>query len=51
MLDELPRSSPIILTTKTGKAFKKRYFASRWKKATEATEIEDLHINDLRARL
>src|SRR5258706_11785510 len=48
MLDELPRSSPIILTTKTGKAFKKRYFASQWKKATEAAKITDLHFNDLR---
>ena len=48
MMDELPRTSPIILTTKTGKAFKKRYFASQWKKATEAAEITDLHFNDLR---
>jgi integrase len=48
MLDELPRSSPIILTTKTGKAFKKRYFASQWKAATEAAEITNLHFNDLR---
>ena len=48
MLDELPRSSPIILTTKTGKAFKKRYFASKWKSATDAAEITDLHFNDLR---
>jgi integrase len=48
MLDKLPRTSPIILTTKTGKAFKKRYFASRWKSATKAAEITDLHFNDLR---
>ena len=48
MLDELPRTSPIILTTKTGKPFKKRYFASRWNSATEAAEITDLHFNDLR---
>jgi hypothetical protein len=47
MLGELPRSSPIILTTKGGKAFKKRYFATQWK-ATEAAEITDLHFNDLR---
>jgi hypothetical protein len=45
MLGEL-RSSPIILTTKGGKAFKKRYFATQWK-ATEAAEITDLHFNDL----
>jgi hypothetical protein len=30
------------------KAFKKRYFASQWKKATEAAGIVDLHFNDLR---
>jgi integrase len=48
MLDELPRTSPLILNTKTGKAFKKRYFASQWKSATEAAEIADLHFNDLR---
>jgi integrase len=48
MLDKLPRSSPIILTTKTGKPFKKRYFASQWKKATQAAGITDLHFNDLR---
>ena len=48
MLDELPRRSPIILTTKTGKPFKKRYFASQWSSATNAAEIEDLHFNDLR---
>jgi site-specific recombinase XerD len=48
MLDELPRNSPIILTTKTGRPFKKRYFASQWKSATEAAEITDLHFNDLR---
>ncbi|MEH2564096.1 tyrosine-type recombinase/integrase [Bradyrhizobium sp. AZCC 2289] len=48
MLDELPRSSPIILTTKTGRPYKKRYFASQWKSATEAAEITDLHFNDLR---
>jgi site-specific recombinase XerC len=48
MLDKLPRTSTIILTTKTGKAFKKRYFASRWKTATLKAEIADLHFNDLR---
>jgi integrase len=48
MLDELPRRSPIILTTKTGKPFKKRYFASQWRSATKAAEISDLHFNDLR---
>lgn len=48
MLDKLPRSSPIILTTKTGKPFKKRYFASQWKAAMVRAGIADLHFNDLR---
>jgi integrase len=48
MLDELSRNSPIILTTKTGKAFKKRYFASQWKSATLKAGIIELHFNDLR---
>ena len=48
MLDELPRNSPIILTTKTGRPFKKSYFAARWKSATDAAEIKELHFNDLR---
>jgi integrase len=48
MLDEMARSSPVVLTTKTGKPFKKRDFAAQWKKATEAAGITDLHFNDLR---
>jgi integrase len=48
MLDKLPRTSPIILTTTTGKPFKKRYFAARWKSATLKAGISDLHFNDLR---
>ena len=47
-LDEMPRTSPVMLTTKTGKPFKKRDFAAQWKKATEAAGITDLHFNDLR---
>ena len=38
----------VVLTTKTGKPFKKRDFAAQWKKATEAAGITDLHFNDLR---
>jgi integrase len=48
MLDDMPRTSPLILTTTTGRAFKKRYFAAQWKKAGDEAEIEDLHFNDLR---
>lgn len=48
VLDSLPRKSPVILTTKTGQAFKKRWFASRWKSAMVDAGIQDLHFNDIR---
>ena len=33
MLDGMERVSPLILTTKTGQSFKKRYFARLWDEA------------------
>jgi integrase len=48
MLDGIPRTSPLILTTRTGRSFRKRYFARLWKQATQAAGIEDLHFHDLR---
>ena len=48
VLDGMPRISPLILTTKTGRAFKKRYFAEQWEKAATAAKIVDLHFHDLR---
>jgi integrase len=59
MLDKMERKSPLILTTKTGQAFKKRYFARRWDEAMEAAKLQqiqlpgidepvDLHFHDLR---
>src|SRR5215208_1922572 len=48
MLDGIPRVSPLILTTKTGLAFKKRYFAELWDRAASAAGITDLHFHDLR---
>ena len=48
MLDELPRTSPLILTTKTGMAFQKRYFSRLWSEATERAGLGDLHFHDLR---
>ena len=33
MLDGMERDSPLILTTKTGQSFKKRYFARLWDEA------------------
>ena len=48
MLDGLPRVSPLILTTKTGQFFKKRYFAHLWEKATTTRGYQELHFHDLR---
>jgi integrase len=50
MLDGMSRSkcAPLIVTTKTGRAFTKRYFAEQWQEAAEAAGIVDLHFHDLR---
>ncbi|RIY00172.1 integrase [Aureimonas flava] len=47
-LDDLPRRSTLILTTKTGRQFKKRYFAEKWEETCKAAEIADLHFHDIR---
>lgn len=47
-LDGLPKRSTLIITTKTGRAFKKRYFADRWEATCEAAGITDLHFHDIR---
>jgi integrase len=59
MLDQMERTSPLILTTKTGQSFKKRYFARLWDEAMKAAGVQqvelpgmeapvDLHFHDLR---
>jgi integrase len=59
MLDGMERTSPLILTTKTGQSFKKRYFARLWDETTAAAGLEKvtlpgfeepvrLHFHDLR---
>ncbi|WP_428528516.1 tyrosine-type recombinase/integrase [Roseibium sp.] len=47
-LDHLQKQSTLILTTKTGKAFKKRYFALKWGKTCKDAGIEHLHFRDIR---
>lgn len=47
-LNSLSKRSPLILTTKTGRAFKKRYFADQWEKTCKAAGIENLHFHDIR---
>jgi integrase len=44
-LDVAPRRAAVILATKTGRAFKKRYFASQWEATCEAAGITDLHFH------
>jgi hypothetical protein len=59
MLDGMERVSPLILTTKTGQSFKKRYFSRLWGEAMEKALLKsvllpgsdqpvDLHFHDLR---
>jgi integrase len=48
MLDGMTRDHALILTTKTGRPFKKRYFAGLWDDATKTAGIEGLHFHDLR---
>lgn len=59
MLDGIPRVSPLVLTTKTGRAFQKRFFARQWEEATKAAGLDNvflpaipepvsLHFHDLR---
>lgn len=47
-LDGLPQKSSLILTTKTGRQFKKRYFSSKWEETCTLAKIEGLHFHDLR---
>jgi integrase len=59
MLDAMERRSALILVTKTGLSFKKRYFARLWDEAMKAAGLQrvqlpgtdapvDLHFHDLR---
>ena len=59
MLDGMERTSPLILTTKTGQSFKKRYFARLWDETATDAGLESitlpgfdqpvrLHFHDLR---
>ena len=47
-LDAAQRRAAVILTTKTGLAFKKRYFAEQWEATCKAANIVDLHFHDIR---
>jgi integrase len=47
-LDNARRRAAVMLTTKTGLAFKKRYFAEQWQATCKAAGIFDLHFHDIR---
>jgi integrase len=48
-LDSAKRHATVILTTKTGLAFKKRYFARLWEETCSSAGIpDDLHFHDIR---
>jgi integrase len=47
-LDTAGRRAAVMLTTKTGLPFKKRYFAEQWEATCKAAGIIDLHFHDIR---
>jgi integrase len=47
-LDAAQRRGAVMLTTKTGRSFKKRYFAEQWEATCKAAEIAELRFHDLR---
>jgi integrase len=48
MLDSMPRISPLILTTKSGRAFTGEYFRQLWTATARKAKIEKLHFHDIR---
>ena len=44
MLDGMERTSPLILTTKTGQSFKKRYFARLWDEAMTTAGLQAITL-------
>jgi integrase len=47
-LDAAPRRAAVILTTKNGLPFKKRYFAKQWENTCKVAGISELHFHDIR---
>lgn len=47
-LDALPRRSPLIMPTKTGRAFQKRYLARQWEETATTAGVTGLNFHDLR---
>jgi integrase len=47
-LDAAQRRAAVMLTTKTGLPFKKRYFAEQWEDTCDSAAIVGLHFHDIR---
>lgn len=47
MLDGMERISPLILSTKTGRAFKKRYFVGLWNQVMTKAGLETISLPDM----
>ena len=47
-LNAAQRRAAVMLTTKTGLPFKKRYFADQWEYTCKAANIDGLHFHDIR---
>ena len=48
MLDGLDRNAAVVLTTKTDRPWKARYFKAQWEEASKKAGITELHFHDLR---
>ena len=46
MLDGMDRTSPLILGTKTGRSFKKRYFIALWTRAAKRAGLDSIALPD-----
>ena len=47
MLDGMERTSPLILSTRTGRSFKKRYFSQLWSRVMRKAGVETITLPDV----
>jgi hypothetical protein len=50
-LDAAYRRAAVILTTKTGRSYSKRYLAQEWEKTCKAAGIVDIHSTAFAAEI
>lgn len=51
MLDEMDRTSLLILTTKTGRPLQKRYFAQQWEAASKEAGLDRVTLPDMNLKV